>query len=77
MNLRKHLVLLLFLLFLLGIILFFRQDYEVFSVIDSCEVYTERCTCYGILETKDSYPPQYRCIGVWQTCEPMDETVCA
>ncbi len=38
-----------------------REDPETGELTLKC---VKKCTCIGSLETLESYPPQYRCIGL-------------
>jgi len=61
------------LLILISYGLIFKADYEKFrfNAINDCEEYYESCTCYGILLTLESYPPQFQCSGL-NFCSPID-----
>lgn len=59
------------------------SEFERFNITEieengttlTCELYTERCTCYGSLTVMESYPPQYDCDG-YLRCEPIDRRDC-
>jgi len=48
---------------------------EINGTMMTCELYTERCTCYGSLAVMESYPPQYDCDG-YLRCESIDRREC-
>lgn len=61
---------------LVALIPIFKQDYKPFSWNgDKCVTYTKDCTCFGLLVTLESYPPQYRCQGL-KFCQDINITEC-
>ena len=61
---------------LVALVTIFKQDYRPFKLDgDICRTYTKECTCFGILNTLESYPPQYRCQGL-NFCEDINITEC-
>jgi uncharacterized protein YpmB len=61
---------------LLALVTIFKQDYKPFSWDgDKCVTYTKDCTCFGLLVTLESYPPQYRCQGL-NFCKDINITEC-
>ena len=54
---------LIVLIVILGLI--FSQSYQVSTMNGDGEVIVcKSCVCYGLLETFESYPAQYNCIGL-------------
>lgn len=52
------------------------QHYKPFSWDgEQCITYSEECTCWGLLTTFESYPPQYACKG-FEFCKDIDVTEC-
>lgn len=56
-------------------------SYQKFTVTgdletgDFCKQYTDSCRCYGSLQVRESFPPQYACDGI-EICRPINRTVC-
>lgn len=61
-------IILLILIIITG--LYFVNTYESFHIRaeDGCEEYYEKCTCVGLFDALESYPPQYECAG-YKFCE--------
>ena len=55
----------------------FRLDYDPLdpALENRCILYYEQCTCFGLLNVMESYPPQFHCSGI-KTCSPLDEVSC-
>lgn len=61
---------------LVVLVIIFKQDYRPFSWDgDKCVTYTKDCTCFGLLFTMESYPPQYKCQGL-NFCKDINITEC-